>query len=30
VEHGKRAAISIDRALGLATVRHLDKEAAHG
>lgn len=30
VEHGKRAAASIDQALGLATVRHLDKEAAHG
>lgn len=30
VEHGKRAAASIDRALGLATVRHLDKEASHG
>jgi len=30
VEHGKRAAISIDRALGLTTARHLDKEAAHG
>lgn len=30
VEHGKRAAISIDRALGLSTVRHLDKEATHG
>jgi len=30
VEHGKRAAIAIDKALGLATVRHLDKEAAHG
>jgi dihydropyrimidine dehydrogenase (NAD+) subunit PreT len=30
VEHGKRAAASIDKALGLATVRHLDKEAAHG
>lgn len=30
VEHGKRAAISIDRALGLSPVRHLDKEATHG
>ena len=30
VEHGKRAAVSIDRALGLATARHLDTEAAHG
>ncbi|MFG6489955.1 NAD(P)-dependent oxidoreductase [Roseateles sp. BYS78W] len=30
VEHGKRAAVSIDRALGLATARHLDKEATHG
>ncbi|MGM9481457.1 NAD(P)-dependent oxidoreductase [Roseateles sp. NT4] len=30
VEHGKRAAIAIDKALGLATVRHLDKEASHG
>jgi dihydropyrimidine dehydrogenase (NAD+) subunit PreT len=30
VEHGKRAAISIDRALGLSTVRHLDTEANHG
>ncbi|RZJ10584.1 MAG: NAD(P)-dependent oxidoreductase [Rubrivivax sp.] len=30
VEHGKRAAASIDRELGLAAVRHLDKEAAHG
>jgi len=30
VEHGKRAAIAIDRALGLATARHLDTEARHG
>ncbi len=30
VEHGKRAAISIDRALGLSTARHMDKEAANG
>ena len=30
VEHGKRAAISIDRVLGLSTARHLDTEAAHG
>ncbi|WP_457419024.1 NAD(P)-dependent oxidoreductase [Roseateles sp. P5_E7] len=30
VEHGKRAAASIDRALGLSTARHLDKEASHG
>ena len=30
VEHGKRAAVGIDRALGLSTVRHLDKEASHG
>ena len=31
VEHGKRAAISIDRELGLATIRHLDTGAAsHG
>lgn len=30
VEHGKRAAIAIDRALNLSTVRHLDKEASHG
>ena len=30
VEHGKRAAASIDRALGLSTVRHLDTEAANG
>lgn len=30
VEHGKRAAVSIDRALGPNTVRHLDKEAQHG
>jgi glutamate synthase (NADPH/NADH) small chain len=30
VEHGKRAAASIDRTLGLSTARHLDKEAAHG
>ncbi len=30
VEHGKRAAQAIDRALGLATARHLDKEATHG
>jgi dihydropyrimidine dehydrogenase (NAD+) subunit PreT len=30
VEHGKRAAAAIDRALNLSTVRHLDKEASHG
>lgn len=30
VEHGKRAAISIDRALGLSAVRHHDTEASHG
>lgn len=30
VEHGKRAAVDIDRALGLSTVRHLDTEATHG
>lgn len=31
VEHGKRAAIAIDQALGLATARHTDTtEAAHG
>ncbi len=30
VEHGKRAAIAIDLALGLATARHLDPEATHG
>ncbi len=29
VEHGKRAAIAIDKALGLATVRHLDTVEAH-
>jgi glutamate synthase (NADPH/NADH) small chain len=30
VEHGKRAAIAIDRALGLGTARHFDQEATHG
>ncbi len=30
VEHGKRAAVSIDRALGLSTARHFDTEAANG
>ncbi|MBL8277114.1 MAG: NAD(P)-dependent oxidoreductase [Pelomonas sp.] len=30
VEHGKRAAQAIDRALGLSTARHQDKEATHG
>jgi len=30
VEHGKRAAVAIDRALGLATARHFDTEARHG
>ena len=30
VEHGKRAAASIDHALQHASVRHLDKEATHG
>ncbi|PTT83844.1 dihydropyrimidine dehydrogenase [Pelomonas sp. HMWF004] len=29
VEHGKRAAVSIDHDLGLATARHTDTEAAH-
>jgi len=30
VEHGKRAAIAIDRALGLGSARHFDQEATHG
>ncbi|MFG6467812.1 NAD(P)-dependent oxidoreductase [Roseateles sp. BYS87W] len=30
VEHGKRAAAAIDRALGLGTARHTDTEARHG
>nr|WP_255719337.1 NAD(P)-dependent oxidoreductase [Pelomonas sp. P8] len=30
VEHGKRAAASIDRELGLMAIRHPDTEAAHG
>lgn len=30
VEHGKRAAAAIDRALGLGTARHFDQEATHG
>jgi len=30
VEHGKRAAQAIDRALGLGVARHFDKEASHG